>query len=387
MKLRIAILLPGIAPTGGVKCELSIASQLVRIGHNVDVVLMNSSRNIRRSLSVLGFANATSFNLTTAPAFVPVIRRLISRVKTEYWPKLDCYDVVIATSAATVLPALSSGRPVVQHAQHLEEVFATEPQDIATRSEYWSRTRGVELLPIPRIVNSSWLQKAYRSINKVSYPVVNNAIDHHEFSNEKRPFQNGGKIVVASYSGRGVPWKGFDDLLDTMSHISDLGLGGDILWRTFGSDINKAYFSFHDHQGIVDASALRNLYNSSHIYLSLSWAESFPLPPLEAMACGVAVVTTPIGTEDYARHGDNCLVVPARNPSVASQALVQLFQDHEMRQQLAERGEETSKTFLWDVQGERFHQALVSQMNLMPDADYVYSLLSEDLLPEGYTSR
>jgi len=37
--------------------------------------------------------------------------------------------------------------------------------------------------------------------------------------------------------------------------------------------------------------------------------ESFPLFPLEAMACGLAVITTAPGTEDYAVNQENCLVV------------------------------------------------------------------------------
>jgi mannose-1-phosphate guanylyltransferase len=47
------------------------------------------------------------------------------------------------------------------------------------------------------------------------------------------------------------------------------------------------------------------------VYLCASHYESFPLPPLEAMACGAPVVTTAnVGVLEYARDAQNAVVVP-----------------------------------------------------------------------------
>ena len=57
--------------------------------------------------------------------------------------------------------------------------------------------------------------------------------------------------------------------------------------------------------------SLAELYSSADIFLFTSYAESFGLPPLEAMACGTTVVTTDCkGNRDYAIGEYNCLIRP-----------------------------------------------------------------------------
>ncbi|MEI6188568.1 MAG: glycosyltransferase family 1 protein, partial [Alphaproteobacteria bacterium] len=66
--------------------------------------------------------------------------------------------------------------------------------------------------------------------------------------------------------------------------------------------------------GWVDDETLCDLYNTCNLFVFPSLHEGFGLTVLEAMACGIPVVTTKIGTEDYALHEENSLVVPPRNP-------------------------------------------------------------------------
>ena len=58
---------------------------------------------------------------------------------------------------------------------------------------------------------------------------------------------------------------------------------------------------------------LRELYCSCDIFVFPSWVEGFGLPPMEAMACKCAVVTTNVGAiPDYTIPGETALVVPPR---------------------------------------------------------------------------
>ena len=60
------------------------------------------------------------------------------------------------------------------------------------------------------------------------------------------------------------------------------------------------------------------------------------MPPLEAMAVGCAVVTTDCGgVSDYARHDENCLIVPTRDSAALAAAIDRLIGDAALRAKLS----------------------------------------------------
>ena len=88
-------------------------------------------------------------------------------------------------------------------------------------------------------------------------------------------------------------------------------------------------------------------------------AEGFYLPALEAMALGVPVVLGDcLGSREYARDGDNCLLA-AREPEALADAVQRALQPAQAAR-LRERGQETARRF--DQAGEReaFAQVLES---------------------------
>ncbi|MCM8811699.1 MAG: glycosyltransferase family 4 protein [Candidatus Omnitrophica bacterium] len=96
-------------------------------------------------------------------------------------------------------------------------------------------------------------------------------------------------------------------------------------------------------------------YRRCDIFVLSSRMEGFPLPPLEAMACGCAVVTTDCGgMREYAKDGTNCLIVPAANPRALAQAILRLLQDSSLRRKLIGGGQETAERFGWEPMLERF---------------------------------
>jgi glycosyltransferase involved in cell wall biosynthesis len=78
--------------------------------------------------------------------------------------------------------------------------------------------------------------------------------------------------------------------------------------------------------------------------------EACPLPPLEAMACGCAVVSTACGgVEDYAENGVNCLLVPPGDPASLATAMWRACTDDHLRQRLARHGAITAQRFERDA--------------------------------------
>jgi glycosyltransferase involved in cell wall biosynthesis len=108
-----------------------------------------------------------------------------------------------------------------------------------------------------------------------------------------------------------------------------------------------AYDEFHANP---PQGALAALYSGCDIYLCPSWDEGLGMPPMEAMACGAALVTYDNGgCRDYARDGATALVAPRRDVEALAAALARLATDEALRARLAVAGEaHVTTAFDWE---------------------------------------
>jgi glycosyltransferase involved in cell wall biosynthesis len=84
-------------------------------------------------------------------------------------------------------------------------------------------------------------------------------------------------------------------------------------------------------------------YRSVDIFVFTSLEEGFPAPPLEAMACGAAVISTRCGgVEEYAEDGVNALLVPVGDPPALARAIDRAAADPDLRARLAAAGVRTA---------------------------------------------
>ncbi|MGR5985802.1 glycosyltransferase [Bacillus cytotoxicus] len=94
---------------------------------------------------------------------------------------------------------------------------------------------------------------------------------------------------------------------------------------------------------------LGEIYRSSDIFISGSYYESFPLPPLEAMTCGCAVISTDNeGIKEYGIDGVNCVLGKIGNPDSLASCLIDLIDNEEKRKNLIKAGYLTSEKFKWE---------------------------------------
>ncbi|MCZ7534839.1 MAG: glycosyltransferase family 4 protein [Acidimicrobiia bacterium] len=89
--------------------------------------------------------------------------------------------------------------------------------------------------------------------------------------------------------------------------------------------------------GYVDVARLPALYAAASAVAYVSRYEGFGLPPLEAMACGAAVVATRVGALPELAEGA-VEWVPARDPEAQAVAIRSLVADEEHRSELAAAG-------------------------------------------------
>lgn len=94
--------------------------------------------------------------------------------------------------------------------------------------------------------------------------------------------------------------------------------------------------------GEVPDASLPDLYRSADVFVlpSVRRSEAFGIVQLEAMACGVPVVSTELGTGTsfVNRHGETGLVVPPGDSTALSAAIKRLLDDSSLRRQMGERG-------------------------------------------------
>jgi glycosyltransferase involved in cell wall biosynthesis len=95
--------------------------------------------------------------------------------------------------------------------------------------------------------------------------------------------------------------------------------------------------------GFVTDDDLRALYSSCTAFVYPSVYEGFGLPPLEAMACGAAVIASRVPSikESVAR------IVSATDSEKLAAAMVELLTDEQSRRTLSERGLEHAQSFSW----------------------------------------
>jgi glycosyltransferase involved in cell wall biosynthesis len=91
------------------------------------------------------------------------------------------------------------------------------------------------------------------------------------------------------------------------------------------------------------------MYQESHIFLSPSIAEGWHLPPMEAMACGCAVVATNVGgVPDYAVDGETILAAPPRDPEALARQIIRLIENPQERERIAANGHDHIRQFTWE---------------------------------------
>ena len=99
--------------------------------------------------------------------------------------------------------------------------------------------------------------------------------------------------------------------------------------------------------GFVPRGILPALYGAAEIVAYVSGYEGFGLPPLEAMACGAAVVTTPVPAVVELVGDDACTVTPGDADALAA-AITALAGDGARRTELAERCRRGATARSWD---------------------------------------
>jgi glycosyltransferase involved in cell wall biosynthesis len=146
--------------------------------------------------------------------------------------------------------------------------------------------------------------------------------------------------------GRLVPAKGQRMLLDASERLMAAGVNHELVFAGTGPDEER----LRDHAaragmnharflGGLDSGAVLEEYRRADVFVLPSFAEGVPVVLMEAMACGVPVISTRItGIPELIEDGTDGLLVPAGDSDALASALARLLADADLRARLGHAG-------------------------------------------------
>src|SRR5260221_6351242 len=162
----------------------------------------------------------------------------------------------------------------------------------------------------------------------------------------RRQRQDHAGLITFLYVGWLEEFKGFYELLDAANHLTETGIpfrlvlgGGGSARPVLEQMVRTQHLSeCVNLNGWVSESALIDEYWNADIFVFPSRSEGFPNALLEAMAAGLPVIATSVGSiPDTVIDGLNGLLIDVNNPSALAQAMLRLYSDEELRLQMGQR--------------------------------------------------
>jgi len=107
--------------------------------------------------------------------------------------------------------------------------------------------------------------------------------------------------------------------------------------------------------GRVDNEDMPSLYRSADLVVNPSLVDNMPISILEALASGVAVVSTAVGGIPLmVEDGKNALLVPPGQPNVLAESVLVLLRDSELRGRIQQAGLEVVQQYRWSSVRDRW---------------------------------
>jgi glycosyltransferase involved in cell wall biosynthesis len=262
------------------------------------------------------------------------------------------YDVAIATWWETV-PALwrldAARRAVLL--QSFEQRFYDRDAPFERLSAEATLAMAVDFIAV-----SGWMREQLLRLREgARCRVVRPGIDKERFSSS-RDVRREGPLRVLIEGQPSLPFKGVADAVAAVGRMSepvqstlvalDAGATGDV-------EVDRVLTG-------LDADAMADLYRESDVLLKLSRVEGLGLAPVEGFHSGLPCVLTPYtGHDEYARHGENALVVGFDDLGGTAAALDLLARDRDLLARLSEGAHATAAEWPSEKESTRlFHEAL-----------------------------
>jgi glycosyltransferase involved in cell wall biosynthesis len=345
-------------PAGGFKVVYEYANCLHDRGHQVTLIHPRQTEpansTIEKAKSRLWPLRMHWRDRRLVPWFRlrPGIRvELVTDLREKNIPSADA---VIATGYNTAFwvdrYAAEKGRKfyLIQH-------YETWDGDVAEVNQTW-------MLPMHKIVIAKWLwqiAKNFGEAGRTTY--IPNGLDFRQFRVTTPLAERPLRVGMLAHP---FEWKGTLDGITALTEV-----------KKRLPELQAVFFGTHprpaqapdwiEYKQRPDPVELLELYNSCAVFLHPSWAEGWPLPPAEAMACGCALVAAANpGVQDYAEDGVTALLAEIKNPIALADCLTTVLTDSAFRQRLAQTGRAKITEYTWERATVALAEVLLSEIGV-----------------------
>ena len=355
--MNISFILSSLWLSGGVRVVIQYANRLSKRGHHISIIVPNGTvdenilREIEQGIKVIQTKNSITDKRNPFQ---------LLRITWEMAKVVPESDVIIATHTPTTMVSLIAGKlfrkgKMIWFYQDYIEMFEKRPVErwLLRHALRWHDLS----LTISEVCVQELLSFSPGNVINVGEGIDTTDIFHPIKTNG--PLNQGlsEKKVIFSI-GDSRPRKGIFDFLKACEKVYEKNPDL-VLWIASKEKIDLPTTLPFELIYSPEPDQLARLYSACDVFVSASWYESFGLPPLEAMACGAAVVTTDSrGVCEYAVNGENCLLVPPQDPDALAKAILFLLDNPEFAEKLKENGPITAARFNWESATNRFESAL-----------------------------
>jgi UDP-glucose:(heptosyl)LPS alpha-1,3-glucosyltransferase len=245
------------------------------------------------------------------------------------------------------------------------------------RRLYYSVVKFLErqLYTKPRAQLIVYARKTENDINRFygphdPIPVVYIGVDHRLFNPESRLARRrdarrelgiGDEQIVLLLVGNDWRKKGLFTLLEALARLSDLP----VLLMIAGNDERHSYESSIKNSELTERVRflptrpdVAFYYAAADAYVGPSLEDTFALPPEEAMACGLPVITTLTnGTSEIMTDGvDGFILTDPSDVGALASKIRLLCENSELRQRIGDAAALTARKYTWERNGQQFRE-------------------------------
>ena len=318
---KIAFLLPGVGISGGIAVVFKHADLLMKSGHDAFVI----------NVGEMGDGSWFPSNS------VPIIHATDPRTYL-----FDGIDLLFATGWSTVdwLHCFAARRKLYFVQSDERRFFDDETLKQTIHSTY--------LTSCEYLTEAHWIKRMLLEEFGHDSAYVPNGLDTSQFFPDA-PLEPKlhGKLRILLEGPISIPFKGMQD-----AYAAVKGLECEI-WVVSSAGRPPADWRCDRFFERVPFGDMRKIYSSCDVFLKMSRVEGFFGPPMEAMACGCAVVVGKVtGYDEYIVDGVNALVVDEGDVQGARRAVERLVSDSVLRKRLIQGGQRTILRWSWERSAE-----------------------------------
>ena len=344
---------------GGIENHLHIlSSELVRLGHDVTVLVSNDSNKYEED-------SISGVKVFRYPEFFRILNAPISFFKKVDRKYFDIIHIHLPNPIASIYALFNSGDNLV--VTYHSDIIKSSIVGKILNSLYThlflkpllNKAKKILATSPNYVSGSSILQKYSGKVEIVPYGIdldIFNRDANRGIINILKSDYKSKKILL--FVGRLVPYKGLDYLISAMPEVvsefreTKLIIVGDGSLMTKLKDL---VFRLKLNDYVEFVSGLHNTktppyYHLSDIFVlpSVYKAEAFGIVQLEAMACGKPIISTNVdgsGISFVNQNNKTGIVVKPRDSNSLSAAIKKLLRDSKLREAFGKNGKERVKKY------------------------------------------